>query len=131
MWACLGSTCWGPSVLTISWYLFPLDWRVFRHNFFKYIFNPLFLLLKLLLCVGWPDLHYPIDLFYCLHFFFFCFFICCPDWVVSIILSSTLLICSSALFILLFSLFSSICTSENEFYNFSWLFLIFSSSFLK
>ena len=64
-----------------------------------------------------------------------CFFIwlsvCCPDWVMSIILSSRLLIRSSALFILLFRAFNSACISASEFYNFSWLLLIFSSSFAE
>ena len=59
------------------------------------------------------------------------FSVWCSDWVISIILSSKSPIHSSVLFILLFSAFNSACNTENEFSNFSWLLLIFSSSFLK
>ena len=45
-------------------------------------------------------------------------------------LFSNALILSSALFILLLFAFSSAFLSANEFYNFSWLLLIVSSSFL-
>ena len=51
--------------------------------------------------------------------------------MISIILSSTSLIHSSALFILVFTAFSSVYISANEFSSFSWLLLIFSSSFLR
>ena len=64
-----------------------------------------------------------------------CFFIWfsdfCPDWVISTILSSKSLIHSSALLILLFGAFSSICVSANEYSNSSMFLLTFSSSFLK
>uniref|UniRef100_A0A4X1UK17 Uncharacterized protein n=1 Tax=Sus scrofa TaxID=9823 RepID=A0A4X1UK17_PIG len=63
--------------------------------------------------------------------FFIWFSVCCPDWVISIILSSTSLIRSSELFILFFIALSSVCISANEFSSFSWLLLILSSSFLK
>ena len=51
--------------------------------------------------------------------------------MISIILSSTSLIRSSALFILVFIALSSVCISASEFSSFSWLLLIFSSSFLR
>ena len=85
--------------------------------------------MEFLLCIDWPALYYAVGLLYC--FFLIWFSVCCPDWVISIILSSTSLIHSSALFILVFIAFSSVCISTNEFSSFSWLLLIFSSSFLK
>ena len=66
-----------------------------------------------------PQWELPINLFYCFHVFFIWFSICRPDWVISIILSSKSLIHSSALFILLLSVFNSACVSANEFSNFS------------
>ena len=57
--------------------------------------------------------------------FFIWFSVCCPDWVISIILSYKSLICSSALFIMLFSAFNSVCISANEFSNFSMFLLIY------
>ena len=98
-----------------------------------YFQSPFLFLLRLefLLCVDWPALYYPIDLLYCFHVFFIWFSVCCPDWVISIILSSTSLFHSSALFLLLFIAFTSVCISSNEFSGFPWLLLIFSISFLK
>ena len=63
--------------------------------------------------------------------FFIWFSVCCSVWVISIILSSMSLIRSSALFILVLIAFSSVCVSASEFSSFSWLFLIFYSSFLR
>ena len=51
--------------------------------------------------------------------------------MISINLSSKSLIRSSALFILLFIVFSSVFISADEFSSFSWLLFIFSSSFLQ
>ena len=51
---------------------------------------------------------------YCFHFFFW-LSICCSDWMISINLSFRSLIHSSALFILLFTAFSSAFVSVNEF----------------
>ena len=74
------------------------------------------------------------------HFFLFiwlsvCYFdwviACYFDWVISIILSSRSLILSSVFVILLFILMSSVFISANKLSNFSWLFLIVSSSFLQ
>ena len=45
-------------------------WEDFSHNFFKYVFSPLFLLLSSLLCVDWHALLYPVGLLYCFNFFF-------------------------------------------------------------
>ena len=59
------------------------------------------------------------------------FSVCSPDWVISVILFSMSLIHCSALFILLFIALSSVCIFANEFSSFSWLLLIFSSSFLR
>ena len=64
-------------------------------------------------------------------FFYIWFSACCPGFIISIILPSTSLIHFSALFILLFIALSSVCISANKFSSFSWLVLIFSSSFLK
>ena len=122
VWACLGSSCLGPSVLPESWYLFPIDLESFQTWFLQIYFQSPFvflLLLESLLCIDWPALFYPIDLIL-LSWFFIWFSVCCPDWVISITFSSKSLIHSSALFILLFSAFYSVCVSANEFSNFSW-----------
>ena len=75
--------------------------------------------------------NYSIGLLYFFYYFFKCvFFVCCSIWVIYIILSFRSFILSSALFILLLFAFSSAFLSANEFYNFSWLLLIVSSSFL-
>ena len=71
--------------------------------------------------------HRSVILFPC---FFIWFSVACPDWVISIILTSTSLIHSSALFILFFIAFSSVCISASEFSIFSWLLLKCSSFFL-
>ena len=54
--------------------------------------------------------HRSLFLFSC---FSIWFSVCCPDWVISNILSSKSLIHASALFLLLFSDFSSVCVSAN------------------
>ena len=64
------------------------------------------------------------------YFFLICVSVCSLDCVISIILSSISLIHSSALLILLFVVFSSALVSSHEFFNFSWLFLMVSNSFL-
>ena len=95
VWACLGSTCLGPSVLPESLYLFPLALESFRHNFLNifsipFSFSP---------PSGIPIMHrlthfilshvYLILLSFFFFFFFFFFgYVCCPNWVISIILSS-------------------------------------------
>ena len=63
--------------------------------------------------------------------FFLWFSVCCAVWVISIILSSRSLMHSFALSNLLFIACSSVCISANEYSSFSWLLLIFSSSFLR
>ena len=64
-------------------------------------------------------------------FSFSFFFLCCSDWVISIFLSSSSLIHSSALSSLLFIAFSSAFVPENEFSNFNWLLFIVSNSLLQ
>ena len=91
----------------------------------------MFLLTEFLLCVDWLTLYCSIGLLYFFHVFVIWFSVCCTDWVISIFLSSKSLIHSSALFILLFSAFSSVSISGNEFPYFSMLLIIFSSSLLK
>ena len=66
------------------------------------------------------------SLLYCVHFFIW-LSVCCSDWVISIILSSKSRIYPCALFILLFTTFSSAFMSANEFSNFSWLLLLLAS----
>ena len=62
--------------------------------------------------------------------FSFWFWVWCPDGAISIFLSCKSLIHASALFIVLFIDFNSVCISANEFYNFSWL-LMFPSCLPK
>ena len=104
-------------------------WIIFSHEFFKYIFNPFPpLQLKSLLCIDWHTFCYPIDLLL-LCVFFFWLSVYCPDWVLSIILSFKTLTHFSALFTVPFNALNSAFVSADEFSNFSWPFLIFSSSF--
>ena len=133
MWSYWGSANLGPSVLPCI--LISVSFRfgkfstIISSNNFSIPFS-----------FSWPSeipiihglAHYILThiSLYCFHVFSW-FSVYCPDWVISIILSSKSLICSSALFILLFSAFSSVCISANEFSNFSWFLLIFSGSFLN
>ena len=120
MWACLGSTCLGPSVFPISCYQYPLDLENFQPGFLQMYFQSAFLFLlplESVLCINLPALYYPIGLIF-LSFFSIWFSVCCPDWVISIILCSTSLILSSALFIQVFIAFPSVCISANEFSSF-------------
>ena len=117
-----GALCASSVLKCISLYI----WKVFSHNFFKYIFQSPFLFLFLL---EFLLSHRSLILLF--RFFFSFCFLCCPDWVSPIILSSKSVIHSSALFILLFNSFNSPCISANEFTHFSWFLLIFSNSFLK
>ena len=90
MWACLGSTCLGLSVLPVSWYQIPLDLKSFKiisSNIFSIPFSSSspseIPIMHRLACF---ILSYrSLILLSC---FFICFSVCCPDWVISIILSS-------------------------------------------
>jgi len=125
-----GAFC-APCILLSVFFRFEKFSAIISSNIFSIPFSFSSPLEFLVLCVDWPTLYYAIGLLYCFHVFFIWFSICSPVWVISIILSSTSLIRSSALFILLFVAFSSACISANEFSSFSWLLLIFSSSFLR
>ena len=89
--------------------------------------------LESLLCIDQHTLYYHIGPY--IPFILFTFFIglsvWCLDWVKSINPTSKSLTHSSGLFTLLFYALNSALLSANEFYNFSWLLLIISSSFLK
>lgn len=86
-------------------------WEVFSHDFFKYIFSPLFSFFSF----QNPDYVQtgtlyiiPIGLSYCFHFFPPIWLsVCYSDWLLTIILSFISLILSSALFILPLAQFSS------------------------
>ena len=117
---------WGPLCFLYLYTCFLLYiWKLFSHNFFKYILNPLSLFfLESLLCIDWHALYYPIDGSYCFLFFFFIWFsLCSPDLVISILLSSKSLICSSALFFLLVNAFNSAFVSLQRIQDNSYFFL--------
>ena len=88
-------------------------WGVFSHNFFKYIFSPLFSFFPFwnpcYLQIGTLQIIPQVGLLHCFHFFFFLIQLssCCSGWIISIILPSRSLMLSSALFILVFITFTS------------------------
>ena len=98
----------------------------------NYAFHPLLflLLLEFLLRKDWPTFYYTVSLIW-LSSFSIWFSFCSPVWLIAIVLSSTSLIHSSALFILVLTALSSICISANEFFGFAWLLLMFSHSILR
>ena len=93
-----GALC-ASCILTVSFRCgkFP---AIISSNIFSILPFFFLLLLEFLLHLDWPTLYYPIGLSDCFHFFKIWISVCGADWVVSIILSSMSLICSSALFIL-------------------------------
>ena len=95
----------------------------FPFLFFSF-WNPYYQQIGLLYII--PHISYIVFIF-----FFIWLSVCCPDWVISIILSSKLLIRSSALFILLFNAFNSALSWQMNFlvilvppYSFQFLFKV-------
>ena len=115
---------WGPLCFLYLGICFLKDCKGFSHDFFKYIFSPLFFFFSF-----WNPYNVLIGLLYISHrslillsCFFMWFSVCCPDCVISIILPSKSLFHSSALFFQVFNTFNSACISQIYFL----LFLHFS-----
>ena len=105
-------------------------WEFFSHYFFKYIFDPLLSLLSF-----W---HLYFSCFILSHksrmllsFVFICLSVCCSDWVISIILFSRSLTCSSVLLSLVFTASRLVFISAMELSNFDWFLFIVSSFLLE
>ena len=133
MWACLGSTCLGPSVFPISCYQYPLDLENFSARISSNVFSVCF-------SFSSPSRIRIMHKFACfilshrshISFIFFHLLFCLLSWLGDFhyslfhITNSFLCIIHSGLYCLSFSLY--LC---KWIFYFSWLLLICSHSFLR
>ena len=78
VWVC--SSCLGPSDSCTWISVFFQVWKVFSHNFSKYIFDTIFSFFwNLYFAQVHTPLCYPIHLIHCFHFLFICLSVWCSD----------------------------------------------------